>query len=183
MSASRRPHPAEQAFFLEDIQVTPDRFPVPVGFARQLIVGDPVVAPEHAVLVGAEDLRPVRIPVHPVDQQDALVEGRIGDLGSHLPQDPAVGIQDDAFRCPGHRQHEVLRQLVVLDRVVGGAGGGADQIARFIQSVVEKKDLTPRPLVPNNKGGGSGAEALIAGILELQEMIQRGETQYDRLNS
>ena len=46
--------------------------------------------------------------------------------------------------------------------IMAGAGGGADQIARFIQSVAEKKDLTPRPLVPNNKGGGSGAEALIA---------------------
>ena len=46
--------------------------------------------------------------------------------------------------------------------IMAGAGGGADQIARFIQSVAEKKDLTPRPLIPNNKGGGSGAEALIA---------------------
>jgi len=46
--------------------------------------------------------------------------------------------------------------------IMAGAGGGADQIARFIQSVVEKQDLTPRPLIPNNKGGGSGAEALIA---------------------
>lgn len=46
--------------------------------------------------------------------------------------------------------------------IMAGAGGGADQIARFIQSVAEKKDMTPRPLVPNNKGGGSGAEALIA---------------------
>ena len=45
--------------------------------------------------------------------------------------------------------------------IMAGAGGGADQIARFIQSVVEKKDMTNRPLVPNNKGGGSGAEALI----------------------
>ncbi len=45
---------------------------------------------------------------------------------------------------------------------MAGAGGGADQIARFLQSVAEKKDLTSRPLVPNNKGGGSGAEALIA---------------------
>ena len=45
--------------------------------------------------------------------------------------------------------------------IMAGAGGGADQIARFIQSVAEKKDLTSRPLVPNNKGGGSGAEALI----------------------
>ena len=46
--------------------------------------------------------------------------------------------------------------------IMAGAGGGADQIARFLQSVAEKKDLTSRPLVPNNKGGGSGAEALIA---------------------
>ncbi len=45
--------------------------------------------------------------------------------------------------------------------IMAGAGGGADQIARFIQSVAEKGDMTPRPLVPNNKGGGSGAEALI----------------------
>lgn len=46
--------------------------------------------------------------------------------------------------------------------IMAGAGGGADQIARFLQSVAEKEDLTSRPLVPNNKGGGSGAEALIA---------------------
>ncbi len=45
--------------------------------------------------------------------------------------------------------------------IMAGAGGGADQIARFIQSVAEKKDMMNRPLVPNNKGGGSGAEALI----------------------
>lgn len=45
--------------------------------------------------------------------------------------------------------------------IMAGPGGGADQIARFIQSVAEQKDLTTRPLVPNNKGGGSGAEALI----------------------
>ena len=45
--------------------------------------------------------------------------------------------------------------------IMAGAGGGADQIARFIQAVAEQEDLTTRPLVPNNKGGGSGAEALI----------------------
>ncbi len=45
--------------------------------------------------------------------------------------------------------------------IMAGPGGGADQIARFIQSVAEQKDLTNRPLVPNNQGGGSGAEALI----------------------
>lgn len=46
--------------------------------------------------------------------------------------------------------------------IMAGAGGGADQIARFIQSLAEKEDLTTLPLVPNNRGGGSGAEALIA---------------------
>ncbi|HSG96099.1 MAG TPA: tripartite tricarboxylate transporter substrate-binding protein, partial [Afifellaceae bacterium] len=46
--------------------------------------------------------------------------------------------------------------------IMAGPGGGADQIARFVQSVVEKHGMSPRPLVPNNKGGGSGAEALIA---------------------
>ena len=45
--------------------------------------------------------------------------------------------------------------------IMAGPGGGADQIARFVQSVAEKKDLTTRPLIPNNKGGGSGAESLI----------------------
>lgn len=45
--------------------------------------------------------------------------------------------------------------------IMAGPGGGADQIARFIQSVAERYDLTSRPLVPNNKGGGSGAEALL----------------------
>jgi tripartite-type tricarboxylate transporter receptor subunit TctC len=45
--------------------------------------------------------------------------------------------------------------------IMAGPGGGADQIARFIQSVAERYDLTSRPLVPNNQGGGSGAEALL----------------------
>jgi tripartite-type tricarboxylate transporter receptor subunit TctC len=45
--------------------------------------------------------------------------------------------------------------------IMAGAGGGADQIARFLQSVAQKDHLTRMPLVPVNKGGGSGAEALI----------------------
>ncbi|MHA7886697.1 Bug family tripartite tricarboxylate transporter substrate binding protein [Roseicyclus sp.] len=45
--------------------------------------------------------------------------------------------------------------------IMAGAGGGADQIARFLQSVAERYDLTNRPLVPTNRGGGSGAEALL----------------------
>jgi tripartite-type tricarboxylate transporter receptor subunit TctC len=45
--------------------------------------------------------------------------------------------------------------------IMAGPGGGADQIARFLQSVAERYDLTNRPLVPTNRGGGSGAESLI----------------------
>lgn len=45
--------------------------------------------------------------------------------------------------------------------IMAGAGGGADQIARFIQSLVEANDMTNRPLIPTNRGGGSGAEALL----------------------
>ncbi len=44
--------------------------------------------------------------------------------------------------------------------IMAGKGGGADRLARFIQGIIEKKDLSPKPFVPINKGGGSGAEAL-----------------------
>jgi len=44
--------------------------------------------------------------------------------------------------------------------IMAGKGGGADRLARFIQGIIEKKKLSPKPLIPINKGGGSGAEAL-----------------------
>lgn len=44
--------------------------------------------------------------------------------------------------------------------IMAGKGGGADRLARFIQGIIEKHDLSPKPFVPINKGGGSGAEAL-----------------------
>lgn len=45
--------------------------------------------------------------------------------------------------------------------IMAGKGGGADKMARLMQSIVEKEDLSTRPLVPTNKSGGSGAEALV----------------------
>src|SRR5919106_3719537 len=44
--------------------------------------------------------------------------------------------------------------------IMAGTGGGADQLARLLQGLIEQKDLSPRPFVPINKPGGSGAEAL-----------------------
>lgn len=45
--------------------------------------------------------------------------------------------------------------------IMAGKGGGADKMARLMQSIVEKEGLSSRPLVPTNKPGGTGAEALV----------------------
>lgn len=44
--------------------------------------------------------------------------------------------------------------------IMAGKGGGADRLGRYIQGLIEKHKLSPRPFIPVNKGGGSGAEAL-----------------------
>ncbi len=48
--------------------------------------------------------------------------------------------------------------------VTAGTGGGADQMARFIQGVVAKHSLMKQPFVVVNKAGGAGAE----GYLEIK---------------
>jgi tripartite-type tricarboxylate transporter receptor subunit TctC len=45
--------------------------------------------------------------------------------------------------------------------VPAGTGGGADQMARMIQSIVAKHQLMKQPLVVVNKGGGAGAEGFL----------------------
>ncbi len=45
--------------------------------------------------------------------------------------------------------------------IMAGKGGGADRMARLMQAIVEEGDLASKPLVPVNKAGGSGAEALV----------------------
>jgi len=49
--------------------------------------------------------------------------------------------------------------------IPAGTGGGADQMARFIQGVVTKYGLMKQPMVVVNKGGGAGAE----GFLEVKK--------------
>ena len=49
--------------------------------------------------------------------------------------------------------------------VPAGTGGGADQMARFIQGVVTKNNLMKQPIVVVNKSGGAGAE----GFLNVKE--------------
>src|ERR1041385_4762917 len=42
--------------------------------------------------------------------------------------------------------------------IPAGTGGGADQMARFIQGVVSKHNLMSQTLIVLNKAGGAGAE-------------------------
>ncbi|MFQ5657168.1 MAG: Bug family tripartite tricarboxylate transporter substrate binding protein [Candidatus Methylomirabilales bacterium] len=44
--------------------------------------------------------------------------------------------------------------------IMAGKGGGADRIARLMQKIVQKHGWSPQPLIPVNKPGGAGAEAL-----------------------
>lgn len=45
--------------------------------------------------------------------------------------------------------------------VPAGTGGGADQMARFIQGIVAKHKLMGQPIVVVNKSGGAGAEGFL----------------------
>ena len=49
--------------------------------------------------------------------------------------------------------------------IPAGPGGGADQMARFLQGVIQKNSLMKQPMVVVNKGGGAGAE----GFLEVKK--------------
>ena len=40
-----------------------------------------------------------------------------------------------------------------------GPGGGSDTYARFMQSIIQEQNLSPQPVQPTNKEGGSGAVA------------------------
>lgn len=44
--------------------------------------------------------------------------------------------------------------------IMAGQGGGADRLARLFQSIIQKEKLASMPVLPVNKGGGSGAEAM-----------------------
>jgi putative tricarboxylic transport membrane protein len=54
---------------------------------------------------------------------------------------------------------EPTKQVTFI--IPAGTGGGADQMARFIQGVVTKHNLMSKPLVVINKAGGAGAEGFL----------------------
>jgi putative tricarboxylic transport membrane protein len=56
--------------------------------------------------------------------------------------------------------------------IPAGTGGGADQMARFIQGVVAKNNLAKQPMITVNKAGGAGAE----GFLEVKKSAGEAHT-------
>ncbi|MSO92579.1 MAG: tripartite tricarboxylate transporter substrate binding protein [Rhodospirillales bacterium] len=67
----------------------------------------------------------------------------------------AVGLASDAL-AQGWQPTKPITFIIPA-----GTGGGADQMARFIQGVVSKHNLSPQPLVVINKSGGAGAEGFL----------------------
>ena len=65
-----------------------------------------------------------------------------------------------AFASPALAAWEPSKPVEFI--VPAGTGGGADQMARFIQGVVVKHKLMKESLVVVNKSGGAGAEGFLA---------------------
>jgi tripartite-type tricarboxylate transporter receptor subunit TctC len=63
--------------------------------------------------------------------------------------------------------------------IMAGPGGGADKMARLMQTVIQKHKFSTKPFIPVNKPGGSGAEALI----HLNTKKERNHTVMVTLNS
>jgi tripartite-type tricarboxylate transporter receptor subunit TctC len=63
-----------------------------------------------------------------------------------------------AFGAPARAAWAPSRPIEMV--IMAGQGGGADRLARLFQSIIQNNDLSPMPVLPVNKGGGSGAEAL-----------------------
>jgi putative tricarboxylic transport membrane protein len=63
---------------------------------------------------------------------------------------------------PAHAQVGAWEPTKSVEFVIpAGTGGGADQMARLIQGIVQKHNLMKQPIVVVNKGGGAGAEGFL----------------------
>ena len=88
---------------------------------------------------------------------------RFAQMGQHLTSIAAVAISAAAMLATtAHAAWEPTKPVEFV--VPAGTGGGADQMARFIQGVVIKHKLMSQPMIVVNKAGGAGAE----GFLEIK---------------
>src|SRR5207248_11520097 len=70
----------------------------------------------------------------------------------------AIGLAAMALSAPAFAW-EPSKPVEIV--VAAGAGGASDQMARMMQSAIQKNGLMKQPMVVSLKGGASGAEALI----------------------
>ena len=88
---------------------------------------------------------------------------RFAKMGQHLTSIAAVATSAAAMLAStAHAAWEPTKPVEFV--VPAGTGGGADQMARFIQGVVIKHKLMSQPMIVVNKAGGAGAE----GFLEVK---------------
>ena len=71
---------------------------------------------------------------------------------------PVVAVFSLAVMCSTAFAWEPKKPVEFI--IMAGTGGGADQMARLMQSIIQKNNLSNQPFIPINKPGGSGAEAL-----------------------
>ena len=70
----------------------------------------------------------------------------------------AIGV--GVFAAPQIAAAEWKPKKPVEFIIMAGPGGGADKMARLMQSVIGKHKFASKPFIPKNKPGGTGAEAL-----------------------
>jgi putative tricarboxylic transport membrane protein len=74
----------------------------------------------------------------------------------------AVAAGAAASALPGDAAAQGWEPTKTVEFIVpAGSGGGADQMARMIQGVVQKHGLMDQPIVVINKSGGAGAEGFL----------------------
>ena len=85
---------------------------------------------------------------------------RFAQMGQHLTSIAAMAISAAAMLAStAHAAWEPTKPVEFV--VPAGTGGGADQMARFIQGVVIKHKLMSQPMIVVNKAGGAGAEGFL----------------------
>ena len=88
---------------------------------------------------------------------------KFAKMGQHFTAVASVVVSAAALLAtPAHAAWEPTKPVEFV--VPAGTGGGADQMARFIQGVVIKHKLMTQPMIVVNKSGGAGAE----GFLEIK---------------
>jgi putative tricarboxylic transport membrane protein len=74
----------------------------------------------------------------------------------------AAGVGMATSALPGDAAAQGWEPTKTVEFIVpAGSGGGADQMARMIQGVVQKHGLMDQPIVVINKSGGAGAEGFL----------------------